>query len=112
MLKLKRKLAKRKTSISEMKNSFGQPFYSGQVRSFIHHSIIFVQTKKFQRDLSESEVRREEAERTAAEKGLRLIEVSGQMEESRMDSEHLSRQVVAQSNMKHVSIISTSRNTV
>lgn len=55
-----------------------------------------VQTKMLHSDLCESEVRREEAERRAAQaavKVTRLTEVASQMEETRKENESLNIQV-------------------
>ncbi|XP_058505518.1 trichohyalin-like isoform X2 [Solea solea] len=51
------------------------------------------ETKRLHSELCQLEIRREEAERTAAEKGMRLASVAYEMEETRRDNECLSGQV-------------------
>lgn len=58
--------------------------------------LMCVQTKTLHSELCESEVRREEAERRAAqtaEKVMRLTDVASQMEETRKENESLNSQV-------------------
>ena len=74
-----------------------------------------VQTKKLQRELCQSEVRREEAERKAArtaEKVMRLSDVASQMEETRGENESLNTQVYNYIFIKNVLQCVTSINTL